>query len=66
MSTYDNAPPLDDWDNPPRELRPCCGEWQGTTHCFRCGHLIPSRPAPVVVEPVDDWPYNLIDALGTN
>lgn len=62
----ENGPQLDGFAVPPRPLRRCCGVDQATLHCGTCGHQIPPRPAPIVVEPVDDWPYNPIDTLGTN
>lgn len=63
--TGDNAPPIDGWTLPERDLRRCCGIDQATTHCGTCGYLIPPTVARVV-EPIDDWPYTLMDGLGTN
>lgn len=66
VTSFENAPPLDDWKMPDRPLRRCCGLDQATVHCVTCGYLIPPSPAPVVVEPIDDWPYSLISTLGEN
>lgn len=36
MSTYDNAPPLEGWQLPPR----CCGTWSSGLSCDICGNWL--------------------------
>lgn len=59
--TGDNQPCPDWWQPQPGRH---CGELCVDQVCPVCA--MPVQPAPIVVEPVDDWPYNLIDTPGTN
>lgn len=38
MATHDNAPPLPDWQLPPRSK--CCGEWTSSLVCPVCANYV--------------------------